>query len=57
MQATTKQLQFIENIEKNFGIKYLNHYGFYSDGSIGVLCKDNEGQFSITVYKDGTTKR
>jgi hypothetical protein len=56
MQATTKQLQFIENIEKNFGIKYLN-YGFYSNGSIGVLCEDSEGQFSITVYKDGTTKR
>lgn len=55
MNATFLQLQFIEDLNKNFGITYLNDYGFYSDGSIRVLCKDHFSEFSITVYKDGTT--
>ncbi len=54
MTATFKQLEFIENVEKNFRVKFLD-YGFYSDGSIGVLCKDQFSEFSITVYKNGST--
>jgi hypothetical protein len=54
MKATFLQLQFIEDIEKNFNIKYID-YGFYSDGSIGVLCKDQFSEFSITVFPNGKT--
>lgn len=57
MKATIKQLQFIENVEKDFGVKYLGEYGFYSNGAIGVFCEDSEGQFSIKVYKNGKTKK
>jgi len=54
MNATFKQLQFIEDLEKNFRVKFLD-YGFYSDGSIGVLCKDQFSEFSITVFENGST--
>jgi hypothetical protein len=54
MKATFLQLEFIENIKKNFNIEYID-YGFYSDGSISVLCKDSFSEFSITVYANGKT--
>lgn len=54
MKATFKQLQFVENVEKNYCLTYLD-YGFYSNGSIGVQCKDQFGEFSITVNEQGET--
>jgi len=53
MKATFCQLNFIENIEKNFKITYLGEYGFYSNGSIGIKCKDNFGEFSICIDING----
>jgi len=55
MNATFEQLNFIENVEKNFKVTYLGDYGFYSNGSIGVRCKDQFGEFSICVDKNGKT--
>jgi hypothetical protein len=52
MKATFLQLQFIENIEKNFRIKFLD-YGFYSNGSIGINCQDQFGIFTFSINKDG----
>jgi len=52
MRATFLQLEFISNINKNFKIEVID-YGFYSNGSIGVNCKDKYGEFSITVCKKG----
>lgn len=54
MRATFLQLQFIEDINKNFKIEYVD-YGFYSNGCIAVNCKDQFGEFSITVSKEGLT--
>jgi hypothetical protein len=53
MKATFKQLNFIENLEKNFRVIFID-YGFYSNGCIGILCKDQFGEFSITVDKEGS---
>jgi len=53
MKATFLQLQFIEDVEKKFNIKYID-YGFYSNGNIGVHCKDGFGDFSISVDKNGS---
>jgi hypothetical protein len=55
MNATFEQLDFIENIEKNFNIIYLGNYGFYSNGNIAILCKDKFGEFSINIDKNGKT--
>ena len=54
MKATTPQLIFIENMQKNFGVTPID-YGFYSDGSIGVAYKDQFGLASVTVYPNGKT--
>ena len=54
MKATVRQLLFIENMVKNFGITPID-YGFYSDGSIGVKYTDKFGMASVTVYANGKT--
>jgi len=54
MKPTSKQLTFIENIEKNFLIKMIN-YGFLSNGSISILCKDDFGNCVIVVNQEGIT--
>lgn len=56
MKATFLQLQFIENINNDFKVQYID-YGFYSNGSIAVNCKDKFGEFSITVNKEGLTTK
>jgi len=55
MKATFEQLNFIENVKKNFNVNYLGDYGFYSNGRIGVKCKDQFGEFSICVDINGNT--
>jgi len=54
MSANILQLEFIEKLRTQFRIEVLD-YGFYSDGSIAVHCKDQFSEFSVTVYKNGTT--
>ena len=54
MKASFLQLNFIENLEKNFKINYID-YGFLSNGDISVLCKDEFGEFAICVNKNGIT--
>jgi hypothetical protein len=56
MKATTEQILFMQNMEKNFGIKYLD-YGFYSDGCIGVKFIDKFGFGNVTVYPNGKTTK
>lgn len=54
MTANILQLKFIEKLRTQFRIEVLDS-GFYSDGSIAVHCKDQFSEFSVTVYKNGTT--
>ena len=56
MSATFLQLQFINDLEKNFNIQFIE-YGFYSNGNISVLCKDKFGEFAICVNKNGLTNK
>jgi hypothetical protein len=41
MNATIEQLEMIEKLRYNFCINVID-YGFYSDGTISVLCCDND---------------
>lgn len=55
-KATYKQLEFIQELingKYGDGITYLGEYGFYSNGNIGVLCKDQFGVFNIRIDKNG----
>jgi len=54
MSANILQLEFIEKLRTQFCIEILD-YGFYSNGSIAVHCKDQFSEFTVTVYKNGTT--
>ena len=53
MKATIQQLKQLSNLEKDFCIKVISDYGFYSNGDIGVLCKDNFGEFAIKINTQG----
>jgi hypothetical protein len=54
-KLTFKQLEFINNLEKNFNIQFIE-YGFYSNNTIGILCKDIFGLFSITIDENAQYK-
>jgi hypothetical protein len=53
MNANFKQLEAIERIKSNFNGLIVDHYGHYSNGSLGVSCEDKFGIFSITVDLNG----
>jgi len=53
MKAITEQLKKIERLKNDFCINVIN-YGFYSDGTMSVLCRDNEKDiFHVHVDKEG----
>lgn len=53
MKATIEQLKKIESLKKDFCLDEVKDYGFYSDGTIGVLCVDKFGMFSVKIEKNG----
>ena len=53
MKASEKQLEAIENLKRNFLILSYEDYGFYSNGDIGLTCKDKYGDFAIIINKKG----
>ena len=53
MKATVKQLVSMDNLKTNYGIKPISDYGFFSNGFIGVTCKDEFGIFCVTINPDG----
>jgi hypothetical protein len=52
MKATQAQTECIENLEKKYLITVID-YGFYSNGEVGVKCKDSDGIFKISIDKKG----
>tara|TARA_R110001606_G_scaffold117801_2_gene247762 strand:- start:8255 stop:8428 length:174 start_codon:yes stop_codon:yes gene_type:complete len=56
MKATLKQLLSLESLKKDFCLLNVSDYGFYSNGSIGVVCTDNKGDFNAIIYANGVIK-
>ena len=56
MKANIKQLQSLESLKKDYCLLNVGKYGFYSDGSIGVLCTDEEGDFCTIIDVKGNIK-
>ena len=53
MRATVKQLESLNNLEKDYALISVGEYGFYSDNTIGVICKDSFGEFNVKISVDG----
>mgnify|MGYP003654170128 CR=1 FL=1 len=53
MNANIKQLNSLESLKKDYCLLNVGKYGFYSDGSIGVLCTDDEGDFCTIIDVKG----
>tara|TARA_B110000977_G_scaffold197827_1_gene281350 strand:- start:1814 stop:1993 length:180 start_codon:yes stop_codon:yes gene_type:complete len=53
MKANIKQLLSIESLKKDFCLLSVGNYGFYSNGSIGVLCTDIHGEFCTIINING----
>ena len=49
MKANIKQLLSLEKIKKSPYMLKVGKYGFYSNGSIGVVCTDKYGYFCYTI--------
>ena len=53
MKLNSKQIEALYNLKNNFCLLNFGDYGFYSDKSIGVICSDKYGDFSVTINVNG----